>query len=176
MGVIIRISGQEKFAILAAEMRGPAQKAMRVALNKQLRVAVAPAVQEAKTAVRSLRIKSTRGGGRRQRMTKHGRHRGLRASIATGIRVKVGYGGRPSIVIVVTPNLPADQQKLPRDTNRPGGWRHPVFGNRHAWVQQFGTNWFEPAILKHRNTIVTELTKALDDTARQIASRVGGSR
>lgn len=173
--VAIRLQGIEKFGILAAQLKGPAGKQMRKELSKALRTAVKPAVAEVKATVRTLPVTTTSAGthGARARGTKRTAERGLRAAIAAGVYTKIDYGN-PNIRIVVQASLPADQAKLPRYLNDPKGWRHPVFGNRDAWVTQRGKPYFEPPILRQRTAIVAELVKALDATAETIARSVRG--
>jgi len=169
--VYIRLTGVEKFAVLAAQLKGPAHKTMRAELSKALRVAAKPAVDDVKATVRNLPVTGSVGGGRAQRATKSGRHRGLRAAVAAGVRTKVEFG-RAEIRIVVAPSLPADQRNLPKYLNRPGGWRHPVYGHRDRWAREAGRPYFETRILGHRPGIQAEMEKALNATARAIAAAV----
>lgn len=173
--VAIRLQGIEKFGILAAQLKGPAHKAMRKELSKSLREAVKPAAAEVKATVRTLPVTTTSTGthAARARGSKRTAERGLRAAIAAGVFIKIDYGN-PNIRIVVQARLPEDQAKLPRYLNDPKGWRHPVYGNRSAWVAQRGKPYFEPPILRRQPAILTELGKALDATAETIARSVRG--
>jgi len=170
--VHIRLSGQEKFAILAAELRGPANKRMRLELGRAIRTAVKPAMEDVRATVRNLPVTSTSSGtsAAHARGTKRFAERGLRAAVAASVRTKVFYG-RADVKIIVQP-LPGNQKNLPKDLNMPNGWAHPVFGHRDRWVQQAGRPYFEVQILKHRPAIQAEVEKALDATARQIAAAV----
>lgn len=175
--VSVQVKGAENFRTLAAYMKGPATKELRKNLSKQLRIAAKPAIADVKTTVRSLPVRSIGGGGTAQRRAHRGgkgRAHGLRASIAAGVRLEVRYGDRPDVKIVVRPNLPADQRTLPRHLNKPGGWRHPVYGHRDRWVKQVGGPYFDRVIFAHRQQMVTDVVKALDATAQTIAARVRG--
>lgn len=172
--VAIRITGEEKFGILAKHLKGPARKDLRAELNKHIRDAVKPAVQDIKNTVRTLPVTTSSAGthAARARATKRKAERGLRATIAAGIYIKVDYGKIPGVRIVVQASLPEDQAKLPRYLNDPKGWRHPVYGHRKVWVQQRGKPYFEPPILKRKPQIQAEILEAVDATARKIAQAV----
>lgn len=51
-------------------------------------------------------------------------------------------------------------------------WRHPVMGNRNAWVSQTGSasGWFTDTGVKHFPQIREKVRDALDETAREIAA------
>lgn len=170
--VAMRVTGHEKFLTLARHLKGPAAANLRKDLNRQLRVAVQPAIADVKSTVRSLPVRSVGGGGTAQRRAHRagrGRSHGLRSTIAAGVRMEARYGGAPSLRIVVRPNLPGGQRTLPRHLNKPGGWRHPVWGHRDRWVKQVGGPYFDRVIFAHRQQMTADVVKALEQTARTIA-------
>lgn len=175
--VNVQVKGAENFRTLAAYLKGPATKELRKNLSKRLRVAAKPAVDDVKSTVRSLPVHAVGGGGSAQRSAHRGgrgRSHGLRSTIAAGVRLEVRYGDRADVKIVVRPNLPADQRTLPRHLNKPGGWGHPVYGHRDRWVRQVGAPYFDKVIFSHRQQIVGDVVKALDETAQTIAAQVRG--
>jgi hypothetical protein len=170
--VDVRVQGAEKFAALAAYLRGPATKEVRRQLSKRLRTAVKPAVQDVKAKVRALPVRSVGGGGtaqRREHRAGRGKSHGLRSTIAAGVRVEVRYGDQADLKIVVRPNLPASQRRLPRHLNKRSGWRHPVYGHRDRWVRQVGGEYFETTIRARQMGIAADLVDALDEAAKTIA-------
>jgi hypothetical protein len=171
----IRLTGIEKFGLLAANLKGPAKATLRRELNKELRNIVKPIVLEVRTVVLSLPVTTSSAGthAAHSRGTARRRERGLRAATAAGVTSVVDYS-RPDIKIVVRPSLPEDQKKLPRYLNDPEGWRHPVYGNRHVWVHQQGKPYFETTILRHRDAVRASLEQAIENAAARIASEVGG--
>jgi hypothetical protein len=77
---------------------------------------------------------------------------GLRDTIARGVEVSNRASGPRAGVRIIhrTSALPPDQKSLPRHMNR-GRWRHPVFGDREAWVTQtFTPGWFDKPIIAKR--------------------------
>lgn len=171
--VAIRLTGQEKFGILAANLKGPAHKQMRKELSKAIREAVKPAVADIKAKVRTLPVTTTSSGTHAARARGNSRRaeRGLRAAIAAGVYIKVNYGN-PDVRIVVQAALPADQAKLPKYLNTEKGWRHPVFGNRKVWVRQVGRPYFEPPILARQPAIREGIIAALDKAAETVVQAV----
>lgn len=171
--VQIRLTGIEKFALLAANLKGPAFATLRRELNKGLRAAVQPAVNDVRTVVRTLPVTTTSEGlhAARSRSTKRHAERGLRAAIASGVTSVVDYR-KPDVKIVIRPSLPTNQQKLPRYLNSASGWRHPVYGHRKVWVHQQGKPYFEVTILKHRDDIRVQLEKAIEEAAVRVAGEV----
>lgn len=90
-------------------------------------------------------------------------HRGLRARLASNIRVSAGS----SNVIIrqgsrgITGSSGSD---LPRDIDR-GFWRHPVYGHKPD-VTQTGIRYFKQEINSKRPEMVAEVSKVLDGIER----------
>ena len=89
-------------------------------------------------------------------------HRGLRATLASQIRVSAS--GRDVTIRQgrrgLSGNSAAD---LPRDIDR-GFWRHPVYG-RKPDVGQYGFPYFKKEINSKRPEMVEEASKVLDTIA-----------
>jgi len=180
MGLDAEISPGAEFEALARKMRG-ADKAIRREMSVSVKNATAPAEAAMKRAVLAIESKGSAGGGGRQRGA-HGAGRsksgklpsttGLRKNIAKGITRKITYSGyRIGIRIRVDGKyLPADQQVLIKRTNDGKSFRHPVMGNRDAWVaQQFGpAGWFDDTMRKHLSQIKTDISKAMARAMNQL--------
>lgn len=70
-------------------------------------------------------------------------------------------------------NLPPSQRKLPRRWDKPGGWRHPVFGNRNVWVQQVGHPYFRTTVTKNRDQVTSAVVSAMTVAAEKIVHEGG---
>jgi len=158
------------FNELAGRLRR-APKEVRKELNRAIKSATADAERELKAAILSLDAKGTAGGGGSRRSahntTASGRlpkHTGLRKNISRGITRKITYSGfRTGVRIRVDGKyLPADQQTLLKLTNSGKTFRHPVAGNRNAWVsQQFGPgHWFDDVMKRRGPRIMQEIDAA----------------
>ena len=47
-------------------------------------------------------------------------------------------------------------------------WRHPVFGNKNAWVAQTGSPWFYPTLRAETPAFRRAVERAMRDTLRMI--------
>ena len=93
---------------------------------------------------------------------------GLRERVARSVKSKVQYTGfrLGAKVYVEVSNFPHSQRKLPRHLNRPGGWRHPVFGNRSVWAAEFGEPYFDRPIRRHEARVRRNVKLAVDRVIR----------
>lgn len=64
--------------------------------------------------------------------------------------------------------LPPSQRKLPRRWDKPGGWKHPVFGNRSNWVQQIGHPYFRTTVIDSKSQVTTGVVTAMTVAAEKI--------
>jgi hypothetical protein len=106
-------------------------KRLRVELNRELRQAAQPLVPKVKAAWRA----APSGHG------KAGRRGGsLRSQLARATRLEVRLTGKQAGVRVRTDGrrMPDHMKSLPgyAEGVRRRPWRHPVYGNRDAWVTQ----------------------------------------
>lgn len=72
-------------------------------------------------------------------------------------------------------NLPPSQRKLPRRWDKPGGWKHPVFGNRNIWVQQVGKPYFGSTIAASKGQLTAGVLVAMTAAAEEIVNSKGGA-
>lgn len=159
--------------------RGPA--GIRRALNKSIKAATDPAESELKARIMAIESKGTKGGGRAQRSTflagrsKSGRlprHTGLRKNIARGVTRKISYSGFSTGVRIRAAGtyLPPDQQTLIRKTNSGKVFRHPIMGNREAWVdQKFApSGWFDKTMRKYGPTAIDKIDAAAREAIQKM--------
>jgi hypothetical protein len=153
----------EQFEHVARYLREWNDTQFKKDLQKAMRNTAKPVVNEIKTRIRNMEVTGTRGGGRQQRVTRAGRPRGLRQSVASGVRFVSRFNGtNPSARFMLDASrLPADQRNLPRALNNPNGWRHPVFGDTSHWVQQRGQPYWESTIEPHREDFKSALNAEL---------------
>lgn len=111
----------------------------------------------------------TKARARVEKAYQAGKH-GLRARIAKAIKLKIRTSGSsPGVRIeVATSGLPEDQRSLPKHLDSPKGWRHPVFGHRDAWVQQYGQPWWSVTIERHRDPVRARIIAAMHTIANKV--------
>lgn len=138
-------------------------KALRKDLAKNMREALKPGAQQAKSSIMAMG-------------SVHSVSPALRTSIAKKIRPEVKLGGRWSgarVKAFKTKNI-RNFPNAPKRTNRASGWRHPVWGDRENWVTQHGKlEWFDRAFQGREAIYRQAVEEAMEDMARRIADRAG---
>ncbi|MFD6024561.1 hypothetical protein [Streptomyces griseoluteus] len=159
------VETHEGLAALVAAIRREADgKQLRKELARNLRDVLKPAAAEAKSGIMAM---SSAGLPTAP---------ALRSTIARRIRPEVKLGGRWSgarVKAFKTKNL-RGFPNAPKRTNRAGGWRHPVWGNREVWIQQHGKiDWFDHAFAGREGHYKAAVEAAMENMARRIADRAG---
>jgi gas vesicle protein len=138
-------------------------KQLRKELARNMRDVLKPAAAEAKNAIMAMPSSGIMPTAP-----------ALRTAIAKKIRPEVKLGGRWSgarVKAFKTKNV-RGFPNAPKRTNRAGGWRHPVWGDRERWVTQQGKiDWFDDAFKGREGPYKTAVEKAMEDMARRIANR-----
>lgn len=154
----LTVDQQALVALRRALDREADGKKLRRELGVNLRKAVAPAVVDAKAAVKSL--PSVNSGSPP-----------LREAVAGQIKAQASQSGRtPGVKVRVgTKKDPRQFRFAARRLNQSRGWRHPVFGTE-TWVAQSGRQWFEPAVLRRKGEYRDAVLEAMEDMAKRIAT------
>lgn len=178
--LVVAVQGAQRLKDLSAQLKQAGRGDLQMELRAAIRTAAGPALADTRAAILGLRIKGTRGGGRRareefatQRVRTEGarerarRRTGLRRTVAaaTGLRVRA----RGVTIECNSSRMPADQRNLPRALDSPRGWRHPVYGNREVWAHQMGGPWFYKTLLGHAPAFRKAISDAMDDIAARIS-------
>lgn len=145
---------------LAAALQVEADgKRLRADLIKELRRAVDPAKEKAKSAVMGIHSSGLTHG------------KPLRATIASQVKSEVRVSGRLVGIRVRAKNrgMPRRFGQAPKRTNATG-WRHPVFGRQtRYWVHQIGKpGWFDDTLAEGRGEYRIAVHRAMEDAARRI--------
>lgn len=137
-------------------------KTLRKELIKNIRSALKPAADEAKSAIRSMPA----GGARHAGMS-------LRGEVAKKVTIQVRLAGRSVGASVKARKTPAVRgfANAPKRLNR-GRWRHPFFGDRERWYEQVGRlDWFDGPMRAGRSRYRKAVIDAMEATARKIKGR-----
>lgn len=141
-------------------------KALRKELAKNMRQALGPAAELAKTGIMSMASAGLSTSSP-----------GLRSSIAKKIRPEVKLGGRWSgarVKAKKTPGLRGFANAPRRTQRRAGGWRTQSWGNG-VWRTQNGKQlWFDHAMEGREAEYRQAVHEAMEAMARRIADRAGG--
>jgi hypothetical protein len=142
---------------LAAEEDG---KALRKELAANMRAALNPAAERAKTGIMSMRSDGHNAGP------------GLRTAIAKKIRPEVKLGGRWTGARVKAKKTPGLRSfaNAPKRTQRPGGWRTKDWNG--SWRTQVGKfDWFDRAMAGRDDVYKQAVLEAMEAMARRVAER-----
>lgn len=147
----IRLDARE-WNRLAADLRAFDPALLR-ALRKHLRAAGEHLRTEVQSAVK------------RPAPTSGGASVGSRAAIAAGTRVAVSFAARGGKVTLTSANVRGGFGKAYNTAQ----FRHPVNGNRNAWVSQKGRPYFGVTINKEIDgRVKDEINQALDEAIRSL--------
>lgn len=142
---------------LAAEEDG---KALRKELAKNMRAALNPAAEMAKSGIMSMRSEG------------HGQGPGLRSAIAKKIRPEVKLGGRWTGARVKSKKTPGIRgfANAPKRTQKTGGWRAKDWNG--SWRTQVGKfQWFDRAMVGRDAVYRQAVLDAMNAMAQRIADR-----
>jgi hypothetical protein len=138
----------QQFRDLSKRLKEKGRGDLRKQLNKSIKDAGRPIVEDVRNAAQGLHSTSSHGGGAKQRQRfSASRARSERAAANAlrrdgGLRRRVASATTLEAIqrgvkfVVRSAQLPPDQKNLPRHMNSEKGTRHPVFGNRDNWVTQ----------------------------------------
>jgi hypothetical protein len=155
--VEISVTGAEEFGALARRLRQAGRSDLRLELTRAVREAGKPVKDAAKVNVLALPA--------------HGpKHTGLRGRVARTVKLSVRTSGGGVGVRVSAGPAGTDVGRLARHMNV-GRWRHPVYGNRNAWVTQtMPPGWFDRAT-EHA---APKARQEIQDAMRRVREQIEG--
>lgn len=94
---------------------------------------------------------------------------GITAKMQASVRLRVSSG---RVRIYVHTGVMGSANRIPAFIDAGKAWRHPVYGNRRAWVSQTGSakGWFTDTAQRHYPQISGDVRDVLDDIARKVAA------
>lgn len=164
----VRILNTGSLLELQRRLRAAGGENIRSSMQRRIRRAAEPLRDDLQDTMRGLNIRSQ---GRRSRPggpTTDGRP--LRATIADAIRISVRTGSNPGATVWIDKSrMPPDYESIPGQLNK-GRLRHPVFGNRRRWANQYASPpWWDQTVRSHRPRMESEVARVLDDVRRRLA-------
>ena len=160
----IQIKGAHKLREMADQLRRADRTELGRQLARAIRRAAEPTVKDLREAARGIRTSGERKPGARRRFVMPVPPKGTRAKIADSITFTVlVLGDNPRVQFRTGRGLPPNLKAMPRKFDD-GHWRHPIMGNREAWVGQRSNPWWFEPIKKDLKIFRAEIDKALDAT------------
>lgn len=166
----VQIIGTGQLITLSRRLNAAGGPRLKQNLQRRIRRAAEPLHRDMQQTIRNLPIKAEprkpgkRGGPSRTT-------RPLRATIAAAVRISVRTSSNPGArVWIDRSSLPADLKTMPLVMNSSDGRiRHPVFGNRKRWANQWTTPlWWDKTVRAHTPRMQAEVARVLDDVRRTL--------
>ncbi len=94
---------------------------------------------------------------------------GITAKMQKNVRIRIS-GGKVRIYVPAAGSI----GKIAASIDAGKSWRHPVMGNRYAWVSQTGSasGWFTDTAVKHFPQVSRDVKDVLDEFAAKVAAMV----
>lgn len=174
MPITLRIKRAEALEKVAALLRGAPKK-----LRRELGVAFHDAGQETLYTIRgnvlSMSIKGRKKPGAKRRFTDVRPGTNLRQRIADAVKLDIKTGGDSPHVSYTVDSASMGGARgggnIPFQLESRGRWRHPIMGNKHAWVANVGEKgWFYDEAKAARK----EFVKAIDEAIDRFVEELGG--
>jgi hypothetical protein len=186
MSDLLRISTNvqqvQQFRDLSKRLKEKGHGDLRKQLNKAIKDAGQPIVEDVRNAAQGLHSSASHGGGGAQRRkfaasrarTERAaasalrRSGGLRRHVAAATKLESTQRGVR--FVVRSAQLPEDQRNLPRHMNSEKGTRHPVFDNKDKWVAQKWTpaGFFSKTISQNSHEFRRYIGTQMEQVKKQI--------
>ncbi|WP_270888629.1 hypothetical protein [Pedococcus sp. 5OH_020] len=150
-GVHVEVKGSEDFYKASRALKGAGPE-LRKRVNAEIRTVARPMINQARAAARA-------------QLPHHG---GLAAQVASEpMRVQIRTGADTAGVRIVVGRRRGGAQS----TNR-GVIRHPVYGNRNAWVtQRVQPGWFDDSMKSQAPAVRRAIERAMEQTLAEIVRK-----
>jgi len=163
-----RVTGTSQLTELRRALSREADGKQRVRqLNKELKDAAKPIVPLVRANIMALPSKN---------QSRILGHKPLRKRLSRAVTVQVRYGSRAGVFVFMNPRkMPDGEKALPAYFERKTGQpllRHPVFGNRQAWVTQLTPQegYFTRSLGGIEQRVTRKIEQIIDDTKRRVES------
>ena len=169
-GIEIRIIDKGDLKALVKVFRLQADgKQLRLELTRGMRDALRPVLAQVKAAYRAAPSMGHESSSR-----SHRDRPDLRGLLAKAARLEVKTSGKRAgaRIVVDGRRMPDRMRKLPQYVENARGsehWRHPVFGDREHWVEQFEPRpTFYRVVIPHRPALERQMTEIAIGVADKI--------
>lgn len=140
-------------------------------MRRSIRTAARPVVQDMKSEIGGNMMNAQGRAIDPSRAFSGGGGGGITAKMVRSVRIQISSG---RVRIYVASSVMGSAMRVPAYIDAGQSWRHPVMGNRNAWVTQTGsaTGWFTDTSRRHFPQIKREVQNTLDDIAAKVAAMI----
>jgi hypothetical protein len=167
----VQITGTGQLIELSRRLKAAGGPRLKQNFARRIRHAAEPLKNDLQQTIRSLPIRSEgRKAGKRGGRSPTSRP--LRVTVARGVRISVRTSGNPGARVWFDKDLvPPDLRNMASAMNSANGRiRHPVFGNRKRWANQWTTPmWWDKTVASHRDRMTREVARVVDDVRNQLS-------
>jgi hypothetical protein len=141
---------------------------LRREMGKEIRHVAKPVVDDMRSEISGMSLPATGGAQPYTGPTGGG---GITGRIAAATKVSITQSG---VRIRVATGALGNAAKLPAYIDAGTTWRHPVMGNRKAWVSQTASRpgWFTKTGIEHHPQIKRQVLEILNRYATMLAARL----
>lgn len=155
----LNLRGGEDLRRISRELRRMDNPELKKRFRRELRKAAQPMIPLVRNSIRSIPSKRVY------------QQDGLRGRLAKATRLEVRTVGKNASVAIRVDGrkMPSHQKALPRAMEGTKRWRHPVFGDRNAWVDQPDHPYFFHVVRSVGPHARKGVNKVLDKITRDIS-------
>jgi hypothetical protein len=164
----VQILGTGQLLELSRRLRRAGGPRLRQNTARRIRRAAEPLHRDLQQAIRTVQLP---GSGRKTRGGPSPTTRPLRATLAGAVRISVRSGASPGARVWL------DHSRLPADITAgvaaridEGRLRHPVFGNKKRWTNQWArpAGWWSKTVRDGTPRMRAEVERVLGDVRRDL--------
>ena len=167
----VQITGTGQLIELSRRLKAAGGPRLKANLARRVRRAAEPLRDDLQQTIRRLPITSDgRKAGKRGGPSPTTRP--LRATVAQAVRISVRTSGNPGARVWVDKGrLPPDLRNMASTLNSANGRiRHPVFGNKKRWANQWTTPlWWDKTVRAHQPRMAREVARVMDDIKHDLS-------
>jgi hypothetical protein len=155
----VKVQGQDEFNQLSRRLKEAGRGDLQRKLVRSVRQEGQPALAAVQRKFRGVHVTTTpsRGGGGSTN---------LRGRVAAATKIQVTARGIR--IRTVGKQVGEYGNTLAQGVNATGVWKHPVFGNRRAWVTQRGQEVFDPTLRGFESRWRAGIVRVMEEVAREI--------
>ncbi|MDQ0842398.1 hypothetical protein [Streptomyces sp. V1I6] len=166
----VQITGTGQLIELSRRLKAAGGPRLKANMQRRIRRAAEPLKDDLQQTIRGLPIRSE-GRKTGSRGGPSPTTRPLRAMIAAAVRISVRTGASPGARVWVDKDrLPSDLRNMASVMNRADGRiRHPVFGNRRRWANNWTTPlWWDKTVARHTPRMQRQVAEVLKDVKNSL--------
>jgi hypothetical protein len=164
----VQILGTGQLVELSRRLRTAGGPRLRANTARRVRRAAEPLQKDLQRTIRTVQLP---GSGRKGRGGPSPTTRPLRATLAGAVRISVRSGASPGARVWLDhSHLPADITAGVAARIDEGRLRHPVFGNKRRWANQWArpAGWWSKTVADGTPRMRAEVERVLGDVRRDL--------